>query len=827
MLVLLSARLNSSKLQDETDDEAEQERHADRLDTDSGDRSSDGDDSGSDLADFVEQISLDERPPPAAPFRDDRPDSELLLEQLNDAVGDAIIEARKARLSREDLAYFHKHLIVTPIKIYLAKRDILKPPVLDDFFDYIGDQGFERDPATGKIIETRTTDSAGLTSVTYTPILRLPVDSNYGIVSGVPIHDWNARFYALGVAYHAWHVNYFWPKDAEPFADLDKEEQLAIFDRDIKICHSNVHLKRHVENLFMARSVERAHAVAVRDANRNQKAVAAVKVQDPLLVAAIHRHTLALQEMASVSSYSADVSAGHASFSERDRKIFAKYPYIAPGNIWGLDGRTFKPSRQEPPARMRPGEISAAMKKAIKEACDNHLYALMQHTGSQWVSITVEYERDPRDINRDHDARLLAERREAFRRMVFRHARELGIIMVVAGAELHGGTREKGTTEREQTKFAKKRKKTINRKKRNLNPKGGGDKELSESEEVDEAEREENADLEARETANADAKADRAREERLKLLTQRALDRIRGQTPKDRIANENARANGEADPKPVDSIGVALELKIDELRRSKMDLDIGTASETKATTAYQLAVIMETIRGMLNELRAERDAKGSTLAQEKVYKLARLEQAFSQLKKSLPNSRINLFHEHFSALIKETQSRAFDPDRLGRMMEAPLVLECQRDPKGALFCERCGDRYATDTVCKRAPSASPTMKCTPCAACTYCERRLPLDYYENTKEWTLNSPELIKALELRYGGGVFPSGSLDLGALLFSEAHAGGLAYQSVRVNCNMNRTKYVSRRVTKLSRARPNSGARASATAFCLHFRVLSTPIM
>lgn len=179
-----------------------------------------------------------------------------------------------------------------------------------------------------------------------------------------------------------------------------------------------------------------------------------------------------------------------------------------------------------------------------------------------------------------------------------------------------------------------------------------------------------------------------------------------------------------------------------------------------------------------------------------MYKLKRLESAFETLKKSLPNSRKDLFHLHYSILMKETQSRAFDPDRLTRKIQAPLILSCSRKPNGPLYCERCREKLTDDEAlpCKKAPSSSPNMRCTPCAPCVHCKRRLPLDYYENTDAWTFKSKDLIKTMEIVYGGGVFPSGALDMGALLFSVAHGGGLAWQSLVSRCNLNRTKYVCR---------------------------------
>lgn len=577
--------------------------------------SSDGEDEGLDLQDFIEE----DLEVTAKPTFDNERSNQELLDQLNETVRVSLDETRLEKLSRSDLAYFLEHLVVNPMKCHLHNTSIIKRmPDVDDFFAHACD--FERDH-TGKVKTVELIDPGGRHSVTYNAILKLPIDINGGVAAGVPVSEWNARLYALGVAYHKWHVDFFWPRDAkEKFSDLDKEEQLEILERDVRLCKANKQLKDHISSLFDARDIERAREIALRDSNRNQKAAKAIKMVDPLLADAIGRHALCLREMASVSVFASDAAAqpDRYGFDERDKAIFAKYPYIAPGNIWGLEPRNFKPTRQEPPALMRPGVLSTAMMHAIKENSDPHLFSLMQHTGSQWVTLTVEFERDPREINKDHDARLLAERREAARILISKLARELGIILVIEGAEVHGGTKEKGASEVTQTKFEKNKKRTINQKKRDLKPKGGGSPEQSASEEIDEAEREEMADIEARERAKCEKDADNAREVRLKLLTTRAIDHIRGHRPQDRIANENARANGKKDPKPVDELGQSLELKLEELRRAKIELDIGVPPETKATTAYHLAIMMETIRGMINELRAERDARGSAFPQDKV-----------------------------------------------------------------------------------------------------------------------------------------------------------------------------------------------------------------
>lgn len=489
----------------------------------------------------------------------------------------------------------------------------------------------------------------------------------------------------------------------------------------------------------------------------------AVKVIDARLRRAIQQHQ---HEMRMFSAKSKEEI-------ERD------YPYLAPGNIWGIESASslVAPTSTIPSPGMRPGIIAGAVTKALKAECDNHIYSLLQHTSTMLVHIVIEPKRNPVPVDRQHDARLIMERREAIKELLDAYAEELGIVMIVESIEMHGATRDKkGTTNKEVKEQTRKKKKGINQKKRNLNPKGGGDPERSDSEQEDRIAWEENAALELKEQADLEKATSEARLARLNLLNMRMRKALTGENEKRKIGPEG------------DEIGQYLWKDFND----RVEAWKKAQEKFVATLENTIKAELEVLHEQRNVYIQKRKDNGGTLLATDNSKLMRIEKAIKQLALTLPNARVNLSHHDVVVMQKLNQKRAFDPDRLPRLFSAPLILHCRCNPLelgGDFTCDYCGrtpknalEEHMSTECTKRTNGAACYFRAPCCARLgkRKCHRRHTPDYYADPAKY-----------EHDHQSWPFPEGDLNMGALLFSVLHGGGLNFEDVLCNCNMNRTKY------------------------------------
>jgi len=481
-----------------------------------------------------------------------------------------------------------------------------------------------------------------------------------------------------------------------------------------------------------------------------------------------------------------------------------EYPQFAPGNMWNADviSSLGKGSGSEPPrlSGRTIGYINRGWMRAMKALCDNHMFSLMQHTSSQCVDLTYEPKRNvinPR-TDRLHDMRLTLERRQALFMLICAHAEELGIVWVSEGVELHGSTKEKkGGLPAEVKEKAAKKKKSINKKKRGLHPQGGGSPEASDEPleaRVDWAEFGMMEEQEKLQNATMALQTHRARCIEMMSKFKKAL---LGENPKTRIGPEG------------DDIGKKLwadfSTRFEAVKKAKEDY--------QASAEVDLGIAIEQADARLEEIEDIRKATGVELTVKLKAERLRLKKGMKSLMLTLPNTRVNLAHGHLSLMYKLQQNSNFDPMRLSRLCEAPRVIHCrcnvEEGPDYRFYCITCNrlpDPVLNDVLaehmkkpCAKREGGGPCyfearcaakLRCAPCngGSVRYydCTRRHCPIYYAN--------PKAFEAGKDGEHGPLFPQNELNMGALVYSVIHGGGLGWEDVLSKCNYNRTTFNAR---------------------------------
>lgn len=461
---------------------------------------------------------------------------------------------------------------------------------------------------------------------------------------------------------------------------------------------------------------------------------------------------------------------------EWERRIFAPdtdIPWARKDCIFGFDRTVPADLKKQPLATARPGDFSMQMKAALKKTLANHIFDVMQLWSGFSVMYTIEWKRDPRDVDRLDDWRMSLARRHALKRLVDQYARQLGIFAVVEGIETHGGTRERGG----KNKVVKEKKyRGVEAKKRGQNPRGGGKVTIEEDEDA--------AELELQERKEADEdELQRKRDETVK--EQRTLEMIKA-------AQERM---NKIDSRELEKI----EAKIAAKKQAVKDWD--------KTAADTLHFYVGIIRERMDELIP---IVGKTALQQAA--LAGLRDAYKKLKAALPNARVGLSHEHMSVFVAGNTAAPHDPFFLARQISAPMVRRCTlvTSAPAESWCLRCEKTYAHPTEWERCPACDAQEQLPECEACQLgreherCPRATDYSARDrrnpNFVKWITLRPRYRckfcpRTYELDYAAEPYdeekhPSISeLDPLAYDFSLQHRGGLGAEDCKADTTYNRT--------------------------------------
>lgn len=459
-----------------------------------------------------------------------------------------------------------------------------------------------------------------------------------------------------------------------------------------------------------------------------------------------------------------------------EAKIFAldtEIPWAKPDAIWGFDRTKPAEPRDQPLPTERPGDMSSQLKAALKKELANHIFDVIQQWSGYAVLYTIEWKREPRGLDRLDDWRMSLARRHALKRLVDSLAQRLGIFAVIEGIETHGGTREKGAVGKVVKKDKKLR--TVEAKKRHLNPKGGGAADLSDDEDAAEMEREQLP------QAHGEDDIQQKRDEALK--EQRTLEMIKAA----KLMLEKIDA---------DEIKT-LEAKIELKKKDVQDWD--------KVPAQTLALYVGSVWERIQELR-DKDSKSP----KDVNTLNELRAAFKKLKEALPNTRVGLSHEHLSVFYAGNTPAPLDPSFFSRQITAPMIRRCTLAAQPAdYYCRYCKSVYPADIGVELCPKceAAPLPECAACEEdpstcrrwscprkemvsnrergvyykwiflrarhkCVHCPLRWEYAYTENADQ------ELYPSID-----------EMDPIAYDYSLQHGGGLGAEDVRTDLTWNRT--------------------------------------